>query len=125
MLSFSFSFFLSVHPSFVGSLVLYVWRIELNEMNAAVLTDERFIVVVSRPHIGILVGGFDGFFLANNDQNDDTTNAPNELNQIKFARATVSVFHAYAAVCVLQVVFTHVLLESSCMLSFSFSFSFF
>ena len=43
MLSFSFSFFLSVHPSFVGSLVLYVWRIELNEMNAAVLTDERFM----------------------------------------------------------------------------------
>ena len=79
-------------------------------MNAAVLTDERFIVVVSRPHIGILVGGFDGFFLANNDQNDDTTNAPNELNQIKSARATVSVFHAYAAVCVLQVLFTHVLL---------------
>ena len=59
---------------------------------------------------GILVGGFDGFFMANNDQNDDTTNAPNELNQIKSARATVSVFHAYAAVCVLQVLFTHVLL---------------
>ena len=65
--------------------------------------------------IGILVGGFDGFFMANNDQNDDTTNAPNELNQIKSARATVSVFHAYAALCVLQVLFTHVLLESSCM----------
>ena len=112
MLSFSFSFFLSVHPSFVGSLVLYVWRIELNEMNAAVLTDERFIVVVSRPHIGILVGGFDGFFLANNDQNDDTTNAPNELNQIKSARATVSVFHAYAAVCLLHVPFIRVLFAS-------------
>ena len=60
------------------------------------------------------------FFLANNDHNDDTTNAPNELNQIKDARATVSVFHAYAAVCVLQVLFTHVLLESSCMHAFVF-----